>query len=118
MATPRTRRSPNIYYGPDGQVLVLTPPVDDCPPWLLSPGPPYDGNLEDVDPYVLRWPLTMFPDWPISDSWRDFAFEEVVFHPGHLSPCPPGSPPDESFPRVRRRPNEKRHRIQPSKAVP
>ena len=44
----------------------------------LSPGPKYDGP---VDPEIMIWPLGLEPDWPISDSWRDFAFEPVVFPP-------------------------------------
>ena len=34
-------------------------------------------------------------DWPMA---LEFAFEEVVLHPRAPSPCPPGLPPDESFP--------------------
>jgi hypothetical protein len=49
-------------------------PVSSC----LSPGPRYDGP---VDPEMMIWPLGLEPDWPISDSWRDFAFEPVVFPP-------------------------------------
>ena len=43
----------------------------------LSPGPSYQGP--DPDPSLMVWPLSEFPDWPINDDWRDFAFEPVVF---------------------------------------
>jgi len=42
----------------------------------LSPGPNYDGPLPD--PESITWPFSEFPDWPISDTWRDFAFDPVV----------------------------------------
>ena len=51
----------------------------------LSPGPPYDGPL---DPEIMIWPLGLEPDWPISDSWRDFAFDPVVFFSTDLCFCP------------------------------
>src|SRR6185436_238311 len=44
---------------------------------VLSPGPIYRGP--DPDPSLVVWPLSEFPDWPINDDWRDFAFEPVVF---------------------------------------
>ena len=43
----------------------------------LSPGPTYRGP--DPDPSLMVGPLSEFPDWPINDDWRDFAFEPVVF---------------------------------------
>ena len=43
----------------------------------LSPGPTYDGP--PIDRSDIPWPLSECPDWPISDSWRDFAFAPVVF---------------------------------------
>ena len=40
----------------------------------LSPGPPYVGS-----PQSQLWDpvLSSLPDWPISDAWRDFAFEPL-----------------------------------------
>ena len=46
---------------------------------VLSPGPTYDGP--EPDPALMIWPLSECPDWPINDSWRDFAFLPVVFSP-------------------------------------
>ena len=43
----------------------------------LSPGPTYNGP--PIDPELALWPLSSLPDWPINDSWRDFAFLPVVF---------------------------------------
>ena len=86
---------PRVLGVPPGGVV---PAEVHVPSSVLSPGPSYDGKREDVDPYFMRWPLNECPDWPISNSWRDFAFEEVVLRPRHFSPRPPGSLADESFP--------------------
>jgi hypothetical protein len=50
---------------------------------VLSPGPTYDGP--EPDPALMIWPLSECPDWPINDSWRDFAFLPVVFSPREQS---------------------------------
>ena len=43
----------------------------------LSPGPTYEGPVDRE----LPWPFSECPDWPINDSWRDFAFAPVTFRP-------------------------------------
>ena len=49
-----------------------------CPgPVCVSPGPTYNGS--PIDRVSLPWPLTEQLDWPINDSWRDFAFAPVCF---------------------------------------
>ena len=56
-----------------------------APGWVsshLSPGPTYDGPTPD--PALMLSPLSSCPDWPISDSWRDYAFETVSL-PAFLS---------------------------------
>jgi hypothetical protein len=40
----------------------------------LSPGPPYVGSPQ---PQLWDPVLSSLPDWPISDAWRDFAFEPL-----------------------------------------
>ena len=32
----------------------------------------------EPDPALMVWPLSAQPDWPISDAFRDFAFDTVV----------------------------------------
>ena len=44
----------------------------------LSPGPISEGS---VDRESLPWPFSECPDWPINDTWRDFAFAPVTFRP-------------------------------------
>jgi hypothetical protein len=50
----------------------------------LSPGPRYDGPTPD--PVTMVWPLSVQPDWPISDAFRDFAFDTVVLNARPDSP--------------------------------
>jgi hypothetical protein len=64
--------------------VILDSPVSDMIARCLSPGPTYDGP--DPDPALMVWPLCTQPDWPISDSWRDFAFETVVLRTRSPSP--------------------------------
>jgi hypothetical protein len=49
----------------------------------LSPGPRFNGS---VDPELQIWPLCLAPDWPILDSWRDFAFSTITLRPSSDSP--------------------------------
>jgi len=49
----------------------------------LSPGPQSNGP---VDPELQIWPLCLAPDWPILDSWRDFAFSTITLRPSSDSP--------------------------------
>jgi hypothetical protein len=58
----------------------------------LSPGPAYDGP--EPDPALMVWPLSAQPDWPISDAFRDFAFDTVVLRTRSPSPLREG---DDSF---------------------
>jgi hypothetical protein len=67
-------------------------PISDMLARCLSPGPAYDGP--EPDPALMVWPLSAQPDWPISDAFRDFAFETVVLRarsPSPLREC------DDSF---------------------
>ena len=50
-----------------------------CP----SPGPRFEGP---IDPDLQIWPLCLAPDWPISASWRDFAFSMVTLKPSSDTP--------------------------------
>ena len=50
----------------------------------LSPRPTYDGP--EPDPAIMVWPLSSQPDWPISDAFRDFAFDTVVLRTRSPSP--------------------------------
>jgi hypothetical protein len=34
----------------------------------------------------MVWPFSEQPDWPISDAWREFAFDTVALTAGPLSP--------------------------------
>jgi hypothetical protein len=59
----------------------------------ISPGPKYDGP-DAPDPTLIVSPFSDQPEWPISDAWRDFAFDTVVLN------ARPASPPsfcDDSF---------------------
>ena len=51
----------------------------------LSPGPRYNGP-DAPDPELMVWPFSAQPDWPINDSWREFAFDTVVLSTRSPSP--------------------------------
>ena len=66
------------------EVVISIPEVEvveesSCP----SPGPRFEGP---IDPDLQIWPLCLAPDWPISDSWRDFAFSTVTLKPSSDTP--------------------------------
>jgi len=78
VVTPLVRAAASpipVSGGAPSPVRVVCSPVRVSS--VLSPGPIYQGP--DPDPSLVVWPLSEFPDWPINDDWRDFAFEPVVF---------------------------------------
>ena len=98
-----TFMSPPLYPAPlrplSGLLLLLAPAPVHAPEILVSisevevadflpsPGPRFEGPN---DPELQIWPLCLATDWPISDSWRDFAFSTVTLKqssdtPGELS---------------------------------
>ena len=77
--------------------MLNVSPVDSAPvaaldeiARCLSPGPACDGPPPEHD--AVSGPLSLCPDWPISDSWLNFAFDTVVLdaHPedDFFSSCP------------------------------
>ena len=84
----RPPEAPKPVFIPRSPLVASLVPVIDEPssPSIarcLSPGPRFDGPTPD--PSTI-WPLSEYPDWPISDDLRDFAFDTVVLSTRPSSP--------------------------------